>query len=50
MRTPAAMAAISAGCRLNSTLATMKTTTGTTEATMPCTPPICSIRVGNWRC
>ncbi|OLT20706.1 hypothetical protein BJF78_08980 [Pseudonocardia sp. CNS-139] len=49
MTTPAAIAATSAGCSPASTLTTMKTTTGTVEATIPCTPPICSMSVGNWR-
>src|SRR5918998_1702797 len=46
---PAASAEISAGCSSKTTFATTNTATGMVEATTPCTPPICSSRVGDSR-
>src|SRR5258706_16356379 len=46
MATPAASAAMSAGCSEETMLTTTNTATGMDEATMPCTPPIWSSSVG----
>src|SRR4051812_8552127 len=43
---PATSAAISAGCSVVRTLTTMNTARGRLDATMPATPPICSMTVG----